>query len=74
MITEDKDFEGWWDVQCDWCSWYTQVEAVGFTEAVAKVKERTSFTIQTDKDGDWEHVCRSCIEKEQTGTVGHNGW
>lgn len=73
MIAENSN--GFWDASCDVCNEPTRnIEAPSFKHVVSKLLRWDWRVRQITGTKFWEHTCPLCLEKENSGTVNHNGW
>lgn len=59
MSLTKGSLSGFWDLECNHCSEYEELEASDFSDAATQLAQ-----MGWRYEGDGEHICPSCIEKE----------
>jgi len=59
----EKEFFGY-VINCDKCSNYLNCDVYDDFQGAIDLAKEKGWKIRKDKNGDWEHICPVCYQKE----------
>jgi len=75
-LTRNDEILHLWDCECDKCSYYDEIEAGDFPDAIRKMRN-DDWEIKSDDGKNWIHLCPDCKAKakeEPVSQVNHIGY